>query len=136
MVAAIARTKIDVWVSPHRPEKAEAAIRYLLEFGLLRGLSEGAWTRSVNWAGQVDWPVTADTAGTPCPWLPNGRVTVFSDGRVSRCCFDSDGRGVICNVDDLINNLDGVGPSQYTGRYALCDACHHTSEEGGEYAAA
>lgn len=123
MVAAIAPTKIKVWVSPHRPEKAYAAMLALKKYGLFQDKSDGAWTRSVDWAGQVNWPVTADTKGTPCPWLPNGRVTVFSDGKLSRCCFDSNGCGVVGTIDDLVD-----GKRLYTEAYSLCDKCHHTFE--------
>jgi hypothetical protein len=125
MVQGIAPSRIAVWVSPHRPEKAADAIRWFNEYGLLRGLSEGAWTASVDWAGQLDWPVTADTKNAPCPWIPNGRATVFSDGRVSRCCFDSDGCGVMGTIDDL---LDGM--PLLTGAYKLCGSCHHSVNNG------
>lgn len=124
MVRQIAHTKIMVWVSPHRPEKAAAAINALARYGLLQGLSEGAWTASVDWAGQLDWPVTAQTKGTPCPWLPLGRVTIFSDGRASRCCFDSTGEGVLGTIDDLYEGRD-----LYTEAYSLCGKCHHTVED-------
>lgn len=133
MVRDIASSKILVWVSPHRPEKATIAINALREFRLFQGLSEGAWTASVDWAGQLDWPVTATTKGTPCPWLPNGRVTVFSTGEISKCCFDSDGRGVVGTIDDLVE-----GKTLYTESYSLCDKCHHTfdgDKRGTEQAA-
>lgn len=121
MVRQIAHTKILVWVSPHQPVLAAPAINALKKYGLYQGESDGAWTASVDWAGQVDWPVTAATKGTPCPWLPLGRVTVFSDGRISRCCFDSDGRGVIGTINELV-----AGKPLYTEAYSLCDACHHS----------
>lgn len=120
MVRRIAPSQILVWVSPHRPEKAASAINALAKYDLLQGLSEGAWTASVDWAGQVDWPVTAGTKNSPCPWLPNGRVTIFSDGRASTCCFDSDGRGVVGTLDQLY-----AGEELYVEAYDLCSKCHH-----------
>jgi len=120
MIDAITSTNISIYVSPHRPERAARPIWKLHQNGLLRGLSEGAWTGSVDWAGQIDWPVTAGTTGTECPWVLNGRVTVFADGRVSTCCFDSDGSGVVGTVEDLIQ-----GKALYVAPYHLCGPCHH-----------
>lgn len=119
-IEAIADTQISVYVSPHRPEKAMSAIKKLKEVGLFRGTSDGAWTASVDWAGQIDWPVTAGTKGAPCPWIPQGRVTIFSDGKASTCCFDSDRCGVIGHIDDLIK-----GDDLYVEPYKLCGPCHH-----------
>lgn len=123
MVRDIASTKIMVWVSPHRPEKAAKAINYLREFGLFMDMSAGSFMASIDWAGQVDWPVTAGTTGTPCPWLPNGRVSIMADGRATACCMDSDGSGVVCHLDDLV-----AGSTEYTRGYRLCGACHHSTE--------
>lgn len=123
-IDGIAETGISVWVSPHVPIRAAAAIKRLQEVGLFRGTSDGAWTSPVNWAGQVDWPQYAHTTGSQCPWIPNGRATVFSDGKVSMCCFDSDRSGVVGHIDDLIN-----GKELYVEPYKLCGPCHHEIKE-------
>jgi len=120
MIEAIEPSGISVYVSPHRPEKAAQPIKKLREMGLLRGLSEGAWTASVEWAGQVDWPGTAGTTGSECPWLKVGRVTAFSNGLLSTCCFDSDNSGVVGTIDDLL-----AGKELHVEPYKLCGPCHH-----------
>lgn len=119
-IEGIAATGISIWVSPHSPKKAMPAILKLQEVGLFRGTSEGAWTSPVNWAGQVNWPSKPNTEGTPCPWLYYGRTTVFSDGRISTCCFDSDGSGVVGTIDDLLE-----GKELYVEPFRLCGPCHH-----------
>lgn len=124
MIEGIKSSGISIYVSPHRPEKAAKPIKKLREVGLLKGLSEGAWTASVDWAGQLDWPVTAPTKDMPCPWIPNGRVTAFSDGRLSTCCFDSDRGGVVGHIDDLVN-----GKELFVEPYKLCGPCHHVVSE-------
>lgn len=103
-----------IWVSLHRPEKAAHAVNALRKVGLLSGISADPSLSSVNWAGQVEWPVTA--AQGICPWVVNGRAFLMADGRLSRCCFDSDGSGTICHVQEL--------DRQETTPYHLCASCH------------
>jgi len=119
-VDALKECGVSVYVSPHRPEKAAHAINMLREAGMFRGVSDGAFMGSVDWAGQVKWPVTAPTTGSACPWLNFGRVTIFSDGRASTCCFDSDGSGVVGTIDQLL-----AGEDLYVLPYRLCGPCHH-----------
>lgn len=121
MIEGIAPTGISVYVSPHRPETVTRPIQKLKEVGLFRGLSTGASDQSVDWAGQIDWPVMAATEGAECPWVPNGRATVFADGRISTCCFDSDGSGVIGTLDEVVEE----GKELYVEPYRLCGPCHH-----------
>ena len=45
--------------------------------------------------------------------MPNGRATVFSDGRISTCCFDSDGCGVVGDIDELIKSTEEALADQY-----------------------
>lgn len=123
-IEAIASSGMSVWVSPHVPSRAAAAIAKLQEVGLFRGTSDGAWTAAVDWAGQVNWRTTAGTEGMLCPWIPNGRATVFSDGRVSTCCFDSDRSGVVGTIDDLVSDTP-----VYVEPYRLCGPCHHSLPE-------
>jgi len=119
-VDALRDNQVSVYVSAHRPEKAALTINMLRQAGIFRNQSDGAWMASVDWAGQVDWPVTAGTKGTPCPWLHFGRVTAFSDGKLSTCCFDSDGSGVVGTIEDLIQ-----GKELFVEPYRLCGPCHH-----------
>jgi len=117
MAMAIAPTRIRVWVSLHRPEKAGPAIEALKAAGIIAGVSADASVEAVDWAGQVDWFVSTHQKGLPCPWVKNGRVFVLADGRLARCCFDA-------TADDIIGTLDDDVPSLQTAPYKLCSSCH------------
>lgn len=118
MAQAMALFRPLVWVSLHRPEKAQQAIVSLSKHGILAGVSCDGALDAVNWAGQIDWPVTSQSVGQPCPWVRNGWGFVLSDGRISRCCFDASGAGVFASVwdDDLV--------TRHTSPYDLCKTCH------------
>lgn len=113
----IAPTRIKVWVSLHRPEKAGPAVEALKAAGIIAGVSADSSIEAVNWAGQVKWHVSTRQAGQPCPWVIPGRVFVLADGRVARCCFDATADDVIGHVDDDLTQLE-------TAPYRLCAACH------------
>lgn len=117
MAAQLAPYKPTVWVSMHRPEKAKGAIDALREFGLLESPSCDAAYAAVDWARQVDWKFTADTFGDACPWKKRGWAFVLADGRISTCCFDADGSGVVGHVNDEIGSVSGKP-------YRLCKDCH------------
>lgn len=117
MAMAIAPTKIRVWVSLHRPEKAGPAVEALKAAGIIAGVSSDAAIESVDWAGQVDWFVSTHQKGLPCPWVKNGRVFVLADGRIARCCFDA-------TADDIIGTLDDDVSKLQTAPYKLCHSCH------------
>jgi hypothetical protein len=121
IIRSIAPARPQVWVSLHRPEKAEAAVRLYREAGLLVGLSVDPAANPNDWAGQVQWPVAGQSRDLPCQWLRDGKAFVLADGRLSTCCLDAQGIGVIGHVDDAIGPLD-LAP------YALCRACYQTIE--------
>jgi hypothetical protein len=106
----------DVFVSLHRPEKAGPAIEMLKKVGLVKGVSADAAISGTDWAGQVNWFVSA-AKGSPCPWVRGGWAIVLSDGRVSRCAFDATGIGVFAHVNDDLRLAQ-------TSPYSLCRACH------------
>lgn len=116
----LAECDVWTWVSLHRPEKAGPAVEILKKAGVLRGVSADPSLAAMDWAGQVEWHVSAQTSGQTCTWLADGRVMVMADGRVTTCCLDSEGSGVIGHVfeDDLSGTE--VRP------YSLCDKCHLT----------
>ena len=122
MVKAIAPYRPSVWVSMHRPEKAGPAIELLKEYGILNGVSADPSIAAMNWAGKTNWHVSCNTS-TPCPWLSEGRVMVMADGRVTTCCLDGEGTGVIGHVSDDMSEWD-LQP------YDLCADCHHTVPVG------
>jgi hypothetical protein len=117
LARAIAPSRIRVWVSLHRPEKAGPAIEALKSAGILCGVSADPAMASVDWAGQVEWMVTTDQKGRPCPWVKPGRVFILADGRVARCCFDATADDVLGTVEDDLHTMQ-------TSPYKLCAACH------------
>jgi hypothetical protein len=116
LAQAIAPAKPSVWVSLHRPERAGPAVEALKRAGILSGISADPSLASVDWAGQVKWHVSA-TKGAPCPWIQSSMVMVMSDGRVTRCCFDATGDGVIAHVEDDLSK-------HATSPWSLCAGCH------------
>lgn len=108
---------IRVFVSLHRPEKAGPAIQLAHEFDIFEDYNEQAATSAMDWAGQVDWYVSA--CAEPCVWLRDGRANVLVDGRITTCCMDAAGVGVVAHVDDPVGVAE-IKP------YSLCDGCHMT----------
>lgn len=109
------------WVSLHRPEKAGPAVEMLKKYDVLKGVSADPSVAAIDWAGQVNWHTSAQTKGEPCQWLVFGRVMVMADGRVTQCCLDAEGRGIIGHVTDDLTEIK-------TGPYELCDTCHLSSD--------
>jgi hypothetical protein len=109
--------RIDVYVSMHRPEKAGPAINLARKYGVLKGASSEPALAATNWAGQVNWEVTAPK-GRPCTWIRSGKVMVMADGRVTTCSFDASGSGVVGHIEDDPATL-------YNGPYSLCSKCDH-----------
>lgn len=116
MAAAIQPYKPMVWVSAHRPEKAGLAVEVLKRHGLFVTISSDPTIAAIDWAGQVDWHVSAPPMS--CTWLPSGKVFVTSKGELLPCCLSGDDSGKIGNImdDDLL--------SLKTGDYDLCKDCN------------
>lgn len=108
-----------VWVSLHRPEVAAKAVNILRDDALYAGASTDPSLSSVNWAGQVDWPVTAKRQ--PCDWLHFSKVMVMSDGRATTCCFDAEGAGIVAQTPEELLSASH-------GPYSLCETCHLSSD--------
>lgn len=115
LAQAIASTGIRVYVSAHRPERAGPAVEVLKRAGIIAGISVDPTISATDWAGTVKWHVSAQRS--QCPWVRGGWAFVMSDGRLTRCAFDSTGVGVFGHVDDDV-------PALQTSPYALCRACH------------
>jgi hypothetical protein len=77
---------------------------------------------ATNWAGQVDWEVTAPTR--ECMWVTGGQVFVMSDGRLTVCSFDGKGEETLGTVWD---DLDEIR----TRPYFLCPSCDQQLGIGG-----
>jgi hypothetical protein len=113
---AMRLARVHVWVSLHRPEKAGPTVNLLRKYGVLAGVSADPSVAAVNWAGQVDWEVTAPRS--PCPWLRQGWAFIAANGDVLRCCFDGNGTGKVGTVWGDLMQVE-------TGAYSLCEKCHH-----------
>lgn len=99
MCAAIASARPSVFISLHRPEKAGHAIEAAKKHGILAGVNNSFATAAFNWAGtQKNWFVSAPKI--TCEFLRSGWCVVLVDGRVTTCCLDPDGSGVIGSIYD------------------------------------
>lgn len=111
-----------IFVSLHRPEKAGHAIEAARRHGLLAGYNPSPATSAFDWAGQVDWFVSAPA--TPCEYLRSGWAVVLVDGRITTCCLDASAKGVVGHVDDPIESLSRAGTGLKP--FELCASCHMT----------
>ena len=121
--AFLAQYEIKVYVSLHRPEKAGPAINAARRHGILDAANASAAISSFDWAGQVDWEVSAPA--DRCEWLYAGWGNVLVDGRISTCCLDAAAKGVIGHVDD------DPAKGAITQPFSLCGPCHQTIVEPG-----
>lgn len=115
MAQALAPTGVKVGVSLHRPEKAGPAVNILKRYGMLFTVSADPSLAAIDWAGQVEWEVTVQ-GRRECMWVKGGLLFVMADGRVSRCCLDSSGSGVIGSVYEDVSQFQ-------TSPYVLCRTC-------------
>ena len=115
VVKVLAELDIRVYVSLHRPEVATPAINLARKYNILNDINYQFTTSSFNWAGQVDWKVTAQNIN--CDYLMNGWGVVLQDGTITTCCMDAEGFNKVGIVGDLISDL-GLEPKE------LCDSCH------------
>lgn len=126
----LAHYKVAVFVSLHRPEKAGPAINAARRAGILVDTNASAATSSFDWAGLLAdrWEVTAPK-GNPCAYLQRGWGVVLADGRVTTCCLDATGAGVVGHVDDPIGSLS-IGP--WGDEKVGCSACHERTPDESE----
>ncbi len=117
----LAAHDISVFVSLHRPEKAGPAINAARRWGILDKENASAALSSFDWAGQLDWEVSAPAS--PCEWLRQGWGNVLVDGRISTCCLDAAAQGVVGDVADDPAKGAMVKP------FSLCGPCHQTIVE-------
>lgn len=113
--AHLASERVGVYISLHRPEKAGKAIEHAKRHGILMDVNASAATSAFDWAGQLDWYVSTDRY--PCEYLRSGWAVVLADGRITTCCLDASGAGVVGTVDDEPGSLS-IAP------FSLCGPCH------------
>jgi hypothetical protein len=116
MCAELAKQKLLLYVSLHRPEKAGLAIEIAKRHGIFAGANASAATSAMDWAGQVPgWFVSAPFV--ICEYLRSGWGVILADGRITTCCVDASGVGEIGTVHD--------DPAKLTLKpYSLCSSCH------------
>lgn len=127
----IAPLRPQVFVSLHRPERAKGAIDAAKTAGILAGWNASAAVDAFDWAGLLpEWKATA--GNIPCEFLRSGWAVVLADGRITTCCLDAEGSGVVGRVTDEIGSLS-IGP--WAGREQGCGTCHMRIPDASELAA-
>lgn len=123
MCEALAPYRPEVFVSLHRPERAKGAVDRARRHGILAGTNSSFALDAFNWAGQLDWENTAQPI--VCEFLRSGWCVVLADGRITTCCLDATGAGVVGHVDDEIGSLS-IEPwgTEVNGRPVGCDSCY------------
>ena len=115
MAAALAPYSPQMWVSMHRPEVAGPAIEVAKRHGIYGGMNSSFATSALDWAGQVDWFVSAPP--TKCEFLRTGWGVVLSEGILTTCCLDATGEGIVGHVNDDPGTA-------YMKPYSLCKSCY------------
>ena len=128
LCAKIAPYRPRVNVSLHRPEKAGPAIQAAKRAGIFEMANPAASLAAFDWAGQVKWEVSAPPV--TCEYLKTGWAVVLVDGRITTCCLDASGKGVVGHVDDPIESLTspgtGIKPWGDEKSRTGCNFCHMT----------
>lgn len=108
--------RISTYISVHRPEKAAPAVVLAKKYGILGDINMGFVDRALDWAGQIDWPVSAPTT-LICDYLRNGNGVVLQNGDMVSCCMDAHGIKKVGHIDDEIGSV-------YVQPFELCDKCN------------
>lgn len=117
----LAQYDVAVYVSLHRPEVAAPALRMLEAAGCRHGHNSGFVDSSLDWAGQVDWHVSAPRA--LCGYLSRGWAVVRQNGNIDACCMDAHDLYPVGTVWDEFGSLK-------THATGLCAGCNfHVPEE-------
>lgn len=128
-VDALKPSGIRVYVSLHRPEKAEPAVRYLKSAGLLEATVADAVEYPNDWAGQVKWHSNAAAlaydARPICPWTAAGQLFVSAHGALYSCCYANGDSPVLGQVTDAPSAL-AVTP------WKACQSCWLRQAKPGE----
>jgi hypothetical protein len=121
------RYNVGVYVSLHRPEVAGPALEMLDEARVMRAANYAFVDSALDWAGQVEWHVSAPRA--PCGYLSKGWAVVRQDGAINACCMDAHGLYKIATVWDEPGTL-------MTHPTPLCAKCNFRVPDGLMEAAA
>lgn len=106
---------VGVFVSMHRPEVAVPAKNLAERYGVLVGTNHSFVDSAIDWAGQVNWHLSAPRA--ECKYQSDGWGVILSNGDVTSCCMDSEGISKLGHIDDELGTIK-MEPK------ALCRQCH------------
>ncbi len=126
LAGELAAANVGVYVSLHRPEVAGPAIEVLADARVARAANHAFVDSALDWAGQVDWHVSAPR--TMCQYLTKGWAVVRQDGAVNACCMDAHGLFPIATIWDEPGAL-------WTQPIDLCSKCNFRVPESMEAAA-
>ena len=115
MARNLAPYRPQMWVSNHRPEAAGPAIEAARRWGILGGKNDAFATSALDWAGQVEWFVSAPQ--TICEFLRTGWGVVMDSGKITTCCLDATGEGAVGHVNDEPGTA-------FMKPYSLCRSCY------------
>ena len=115
---ACQKLNVQTMISLHRPEVAGKAIELSKKYGILKYVNNAFATEAFDWAGTVDWYVSAPK-NIVCEYLKSGWGVFLQDGQITTCCLDSENEGVVGTVSDDPGSL-------YLEPYSLCKSCHMT----------
>jgi len=110
-----AEYQIGVFVSMHRPERAVPAKNLAKKYNVLLGENHAFVDSALDWAGTVNWHVSAPKS--VCRYQQDGWGVVLVDGSITTCCMDSEQVNKIGHVVDDIGTVD-MHPMP------LCKTCH------------
>jgi len=104
-----------IFVSLHRPEVGALALQRARAHGLQVTHNYAFATSSLNWAGQVDWPVSAPRS--VCEYLRSGWAVIRADGNIGTCCWDAE------SDHSLIGNIWQDPSTLRTAPHKACESC-------------
>lgn len=105
----------QMFVSMHRQEFAGPAIEVAKKYGILGGINTSFATSALDWAGQVDWYVSAPVV--TCEFLRSGWGVVMVEGKITNCCLDATG-------DEAVGHVNDEPGTAFMKPYSLCRDCY------------
>lgn len=115
MGRALAPYRPRMFISLHRPEMAGPAIEVAKKYGIFAGENQSFVTSALDWAGQVDWHVSAPVV--TCEFLRSGWGVVMAEGKITTCCLDATG-------DEAIGHVNDEPGTAFMKPYSLCSNCY------------
>ena len=109
-----------LYVSLHKPEVEQNAIKVTKGLNILKGIIRGVDTYGHNFAGKVNRGVNS-MKGRICSFIYLQRGVIRWNGDFTACCIDSTKSNILGNVwDDKAEDIQ-IKP------FELCKSCHSKS---------